>query len=142
MGYMSFTYFRCAQFMGQVSTDFTRVGVISVNMVLILLCLIPGEKERNPKEWLKATITATAILIGGYMALETRYNNLHDVTFLGMPAKYDFTRLDISLMAPVLYGMMHNCLLMWCFLPLTMCRALLTAIMDIPVHGEWISKYV
>jgi len=138
MGYMSFLYFRPAQFMGQESTDFTRAGVISVTLVLILMALIPTEKNR--KEYTKAIFTGTAIIIGAYMALEIRYDNLHDVTFLGKPAKYDFSRLDISLLAPVLYGMMHNCLMMWCFLPLTMCRALLTWIMDIPHHGEWISQ--
>lgn len=141
MGYMSFTFFRCAQFMGQVATDFTRVGVVSCWLVVFLFVLVPTNKT-STKEWLKAIITAIAIIVGGYMSLDIRYNNLHDVTFLGLPAKYDFNRMDISLLAPILYGMMHNCLLMWCFLPLTMCRALLTWIMDIPYHGEWISKYV
>jgi hypothetical protein len=59
-----------------------------------------------------------------------------------VPAKYDMDRVDISFLAPVLYGMMHNCMIMFCLLPLTMCRALITWIMDIPYHGEWLSIFL
>ena len=67
----------------------------------------------------------------------TLMENLNGVSVLGVPRKYDFSKEHTVFIIPVVYGVMHLChMVFFCILPLTMMRATLTKMKDIPYYGE------
>ena len=106
----------------------------NVDLVLLLsLVVVAGVllhlKQRNGFAIRSTVIALFSACIGGVLARQFLASDLSDETYLGLGPQYNLNRSIQAHLVPLLYGVMHVCLIIFALLPLTMCRMLIRAVM-------------
>jgi len=142
LGILSNRFMRCAVHIGEPVRSYNRGGVVAVILVIFFFFVylhfvfVGGRKEQV----FHLLLPACAMILGGFLALKTAGDTLADELYLGLGPAYDLADQYQTILVPVLYGLMHCALVLFCFLPLTMCRLTLLRICELPYIGSFAAR--
>jgi len=139
LGFMSWTFFTFTVHTGQPKHDFNKGLIILIYLTIPFYLHIP-KNWRSLVDWYPSILPFTFIALGGFICLATHDETLDKSTFLGISAVYNLDFALEQFTVPYIYGAMHACLVIFCVLPLTMCRYTLRRIQKIPHYGDLISR--
>lgn len=143
-GILSYRFMLCAVHIGEPVNSYNRGGIVAVILASLFVVLFAssmvGGQTRDAKTHLDWLLPASALILGGFLAVHSSGETLADELYLGLGPAYDMTDPWQTLMVPVLYGLMHDSLVLFCFLPLTMCRLTLLRICELPYVGSFAAR--
>jgi ferredoxin-NADP reductase len=128
-GYCSYRFFLCFLHFGKPVNAY-NVDAILILSLLMTAGIVVHLKQRNSFPLRSTVIAVLSICIGGFFARFNLASTLSDETYLGLGPKYNLNRTAQAHLIPLLYGVMHVCLIIFALLPLTMCRMLIRAVMS------------
>ena len=140
-GVLCYRFMLCAVHVGEPDTRYNRGGVVAVilailfSLVYLHVKVTSSSKDSSGQEVFHLLLPASAMALGGFLAVKLSGESLADELYLGLGPAYDLTDKYQALLVPILYGLMHDSLVLFCFLPLTMCRLTLLRICELPCVG-------
>jgi hypothetical protein len=141
-GILCYRFMLCAVHLGEPVTRYNRGGVVAAILAILfslglvhLNLVSPYSHAKSGNGLFHLLLPASAMMLGAFLAVKLSGDSLADELYLGLGPAYDLTDRHQALMVPILYGLMHDSLVLFCFLPLTMCRLTLLRICELPYIG-------
>ena len=125
-GYCSYRFFLCFLHIGKPDYNEGYILLLSLLVVVYGFYML---KVKFGFATQSTVVTALAACVGGAYAWYTLAPDLTSETYLGLAPHYNLSRSSHAHLVPLVYAVMHVCLIVFALLPLTMCRMLIRAIM-------------